>query len=242
MDTDQAAKNVIKSSVKAAGKAAIKFVKFLLHLIPLPVKLIAFGLLFALLCAYAIFYGDSEEEHTTEDTIEYMEDGYEATEDGIPTVALNGFVIGDPAYNGELVSDGTMVFPADMSYMRVTSEFGYRNQPKAGASTNHQGVDLAVPNGSNLYAAISGTVHVTNSKGGGKGIYIDTEINGVPFQVRYWHLSSQDVSEGQRIEVGDYIGKSGNTGISTGPHLHFETRVDGVAVNPRNYYDFGPIK
>lgn len=116
---------------------------------------------------------------------------------------------------------------------RVTSTFGKRKAPKKGASTNHRGVDWATATGTSVYASNSGTV----TKAGwvssyGYVVYIDHEDGK---QTRYAHLSKVLVSVGQKVKQGDRIALSGNTGNSTGPHLHFEIRVRGTPVNPFDY-------
>lgn len=100
---------------------------------------------------------------------------------------------------------------------------------------NHDGVDMAVSVGSDVLATASGTVTRAEYYGG-YGYCIDVDHGGGVFS-RYGHLSRIDVSVGQTVEQGEQIGLSGNTGNSTGPHLHFEIRVDGAAVNPLNYLD-----
>lgn len=108
-----------------------------------------------------------------------------------------------------------------------TSGFG----PRWG--TNHNGVDLAVPVGTEVYAAADGVV-VQSGWNGGYGICIDIDHgNGVV--TRYGHMSQSDVAVGQNIEQGQHIGLSGNTGNSTGPHVHFEIRIEDEAVNPMDY-------
>lgn len=116
----------------------------------------------------------------------------------------------------------------------VTSEFGPRKAPVAGASTYHNGMDYGAPEGTPVYAAASGTV-ITVSYTGARGNYIIIRHdNGL--QTLYQHLSSTCVREKQKVGRGDNIGKVGHTGISSGPHLHFEVHKNGTPVNPRNYY------
>ena len=116
---------------------------------------------------------------------------------------------------------------------RLTSGFGNRKAPTKGASTYHKGVDWATPTGTSVYASCGGTV---TKAGWGSGYgyvgYIDHEDGK---QTRYGHLSKVLVSVGQKVKQGDRIALSGNTGVSTGPHLHFEIRVNGTPVNPLKY-------
>lgn len=110
-----------------------------------------------------------------------------------------------------------------------TSAFG----PRWG--TNHNGVDLAVPEGTQVYAASDGKV-VQSGWNGGYGISICIEHkNGS--MTRYGHLSSNDVCVGDVVNQGDVIGLSGNTGNSTGPHVHFEIIIDGIPVDPMQYFE-----
>lgn len=125
----------------------------------------------------------------------------------------------------------TYIWP--VSGGRQTSGFGRRNAPKKGASTNHKGVDWAVPTGTPVRASSGGTVTKAGwGSGYGYVVYID-HVDGR--QTRYGHLSKVLVSVGQKVKQGDRIALSGNTGVSTGPHLHFEMRINGTPVNPRDY-------
>lgn len=126
----------------------------------------------------------------------------------------------------------TYIWPC---YGTISSYFGSRTAPTAGASTNHKGIDIAVSTGTSVMATSGGTVTMAGWQSGyGYVVYID-HGNGVVS--RYGHLSKILVSVGQTVSQGDVIARSGNTGNSTGPHLHFEIRVDGVAVNPLNYLE-----
>ncbi len=136
----------------------------------------------------------------------------------------------------KIVERGTIVPPTyikPISGGRLTSNFGYRKAPTKGASTYHKGVDWAVSTGTPVYASSGGTV-VKASWGSGYGnvVYINHPDGK---QTRYGHLSKILVSVGQTVKQGDLIAKSGNTGVSTGPHLHFEILVNGSQVNPLNY-------
>ncbi len=116
---------------------------------------------------------------------------------------------------------------------RLSSGFGKRKAPKKGASTFHRGVDFAIPIGTSVMASSGGTV-VRAGWGAGYGycVYIQ-HPNGM--MTRYGHLKKVLVSTGQNVRQGERIALSGNTGVSTGPHLHFEILVNGVQVNPLNY-------
>ena len=128
------------------------------------------------------------------------------------------------------VNPPTYIWPC---YGTISSYFGSRSSPTAGASTNHKGIDIAVSTGTSVMATSGGTVTVAGWQSGyGYVVYID-HGNGVVS--RYGHLSKILVSVGQTVSQGDVIARSGNTGNSTGPHLHFEIRVNGTAVNPLSY-------
>ncbi len=100
---------------------------------------------------------------------------------------------------------------------------------------NHNGIDLALPSGTPVYSACSGIV-IRSEWYSGYGMCVDIDHgNGVV--VRYAHLSEINVSDGQTVSQGEQLGLSGNTGNSTGPHLHFEIRIDDGPVNPLDYLD-----
>ena len=116
---------------------------------------------------------------------------------------------------------------------RLTSNFGKRSAPKKGASTYHKGVDWATPTGTPVYASCGGTVAKAGwGSGYGYVVYINHEDGR---QTRYGHLSKVLVSAGQKVKQGDKIALSGNTGVSTGPHLHFEILINGSQVDPLKY-------
>lgn len=126
---------------------------------------------------------------------------------------------------------------------RITSNFGARVAPKKGASTFHKGVDIGAPWGSKVQAPADGTVIYAGSndpKGYGTYIVIDHGIiNGKKVTSEYGHLSSYAVSYHQKVKQGQTIARSGNSGISTGPHLHFTVKENGTPVNPLKYVNSG---
>lgn len=138
----------------------------------------------------------------------------------------------------KIVERGTIVPPSyirPVSGGKKTSSFGRRNAPKKGASSNHKGVDWAVPTGTAVVASCGGTVVKAGwSSGYGYCVYINHPDGR---QTRYAHLSKVLVSVGQTVSQGQRIALSGNTGVSTGPHLHFEMLINGVHVNPEKYLD-----
>jgi len=119
------------------------------------------------------------------------------------------------------------------SYTKLTSPFGYRDAPTAGASSFHQGVDLAGPEGTPIYAARSGTVTIARFSNSA-GFYV-TINHGDGFSSVYMHMTTYTVSVGQHVSQGQLIGYMGSTGVSTGSHLHFGIALNGVYVNPALY-------
>lgn len=117
--------------------------------------------------------------------------------------------------------------------VRLTSSFGMRNHPISGRRRAHKGIDLAAPTGTPIHAAADGIISKA-SWYGGYGLFVSIEHGG-QIQTRYGHMSRLNVADGQRVSKGDIIGYVGTTGRSTGPHLHYEVRVNGEAVNPIPY-------
>ncbi|MDE2435735.1 MAG: M23 family metallopeptidase [Sphingomonadales bacterium] len=115
----------------------------------------------------------------------------------------------------------------------LTSGYGMRWHPVLGGRRNHKGVDLAEPVGTPVYATADGVVSRADWFSS-YGLFISLE-HGAEIQTRYGHLSRLNVAAGQAVHKGDVIGYVGTTGRSTGPHLHYEVRVAGNAVNPIPY-------
>lgn len=115
---------------------------------------------------------------------------------------------------------------------RVTSGFGMRHHPVLGFTRMHQGVDFAAPAGTPVYAAADGVVERIGPAGGYGRMIVLRHAGGT--ETRYAHLSAfaRGLKRGSRVRQGDVIGKVGSSGLATGPHLHYETIVDGQAVNP----------
>ena len=120
---------------------------------------------------------------------------------------------------------------------RITSPFGWRTHPIFKSRTFHSGVDIGGPNYGSIRASNSGRVIYTGWYGGyGKVVIIDHGIvNGRPTTTLYAHMSSIKVGNGQNVTKGQVIGLEGTTGYSTGPHCHFEVRINGKPNNPLNY-------
>lgn len=118
----------------------------------------------------------------------------------------------------------------------VSSRFGYRNSSSPNVPKNHTGIDIAVPVGTEVKSAIGGTVTLVSSVGDyGKHVKITTDDDLV---ILYAHCSSIKVKQGDVVEQGQVIALSGNTGNTTGPHLHFEIRKSGRLVNPEYVMSF----
>lgn len=118
-------------------------------------------------------------------------------------------------------------------YRRISSTFGYRKAPLAGASTNHKGMDFAAATGTPIYAAADGTVTSARYSGNAGNMIVINHGNGL--QTYYMHCSKIYVSAGTKVSKGQNIGAVGSTGNSTGPHLHFQVMSGGRPVNPMNY-------
>ncbi len=124
-----------------------------------------------------------------------------------------------------------MVWPC--SSHRVTSPFGHRDSPTAGASSYHNGIDIGAPAGSAIYAAASGTV-VSAGYSSARGFYIEIS-HGNGMKTVYMHCMALYVSAGDQVSAGQHIAAVGSTGISTGPHLHFGVMVNGSYRDPMDY-------
>lgn len=131
-----------------------------------------------------------------------------------------------------ITGNGTFTHPCP-GYTYISSEFGYREQPIEGASTNHKGMDFAAPIGTPIYAAASGTVTSASYSGNAGNMIVINHGNGL--QTYYMHCNSMYVRAGQTVSKGQNIGAVGSTGNSSGPHLHFQVMQNGTPVNPRNY-------
>lgn len=136
----------------------------------------------------------------------------------------------------KIVERGTKIPPTyikPISGGRLSSGFGRRKAPTRRASTYHKGVDWATPVGTAVMASCTGTVTRAGwGSGYGYVVYINHEDGR---QTRYGHLSKVLVKQGQTVTQGQKIALSGNTGVSTGPHIHFEILINGTQVNPFDY-------
>ncbi|QKG72683.1 M23 family metallopeptidase [Erythrobacter mangrovi] len=128
------------------------------------------------------------------------------------------------------------VEPAALEY--ISSGFGYRRDPFTGVAAMHKGLDFRGPTGTPIYAAANGVVSFVGRKSGfGKVVEIN---HGNGLMTRYAHMSAFNSKVGQKVVAGETIGAIGSTGRSTGPHLHFEVRINDRAVNPRTFLETAP--
>ena len=126
---------------------------------------------------------------------------------------------------------GKILWP--VKYGKITSKFGNRTHPVLKSVKFHRGVDIAVSVGTPVYSGIKGKVTFAGRKGNyGKLVEIERD-DGI--KVRYAHLNSIDVVTGQKVSDGEKVAETGNTGMSTGPHLHYEIIIDENPVNPLNF-------
>jgi murein DD-endopeptidase MepM/ murein hydrolase activator NlpD len=131
------------------------------------------------------------------------------------------------------LADGAIAIPSEkpVKTAEFTSGFGIRSDPFKGYAARHQGIDLAAPLGTPIYATADGMVTTAGWNNGGYGNLIKID-HGRGIETRYGHLSAILVSAGQRVVRGQQIARMGSTGRSTGSHLHYEVRIDDHAVNP----------
>ncbi len=128
---------------------------------------------------------------------------------------------------------GTGVLGYPVASPTITSGYGYRTHPIFGGRRLHAGMDLRAPTGTPILAAAAGTVVAAGYRGGyGNAVVID---HGGSLATLYAHQSRLAVSAGEQVARGQVVGAAGTTGNSTGPHLHFEVRVEGTPVDPANY-------
>jgi murein DD-endopeptidase MepM/ murein hydrolase activator NlpD len=136
------------------------------------------------------------------------------------------------ANTGRKYIGGKMLWPTPSS-VNITSPFGKRMHPVLGYARMHAGIDIGAGYGASILASNNGTVRLAGWQGGyGNTVIID---HGGGITSLYGHCSYLLVKEGQKVKIGEIIAKVGSTGISTGPHAHFEIRVNGDPVDPLNY-------
>ena len=140
-----------------------------------------------------------------------------------------------PSDSSQILSTAGLISPVGSNWRAlVTSEFGPRIDPINGKATVHTGIDLGIPTGTQVHAAKDGTVSKVAWDPDGYGNYLMIDHGG-GLVTLYGHCSQIIAHVGQAVKAGDVVALSGNTGHSTGSHLHFEVRINGKAVNPRGY-------
>ena len=144
--------------------------------------------------------------------------------------AINGQVSSSLADTGS--ASIPMLVPVTSS-RAMSSNFGMRVHPVLGGYRMHRGIDLPASTGTPIHATADGVIHRADWFGG-YGLCVEIE-HGANLETRYGHMSRIAVAEGQHVHKGDVIGYVGSTGRSTGPHLHYEVRIAGEAVNPVPY-------
>lgn len=150
--------------------------------------------------------------------------------DFLGTPSTGGAASAAPAANAKDAGGG-WTNPIGGNY-KVTSGFGPRKAPTAGASTQHKGIDLAAPLNTPILAAKAGTVSISKDEATGYGKWIEIKHDDGT-KSRYGHLNSRAVQVGAKVSAGQEIGKMGSTGTSTGSHLHFEVfNAQGQQVDP----------
>lgn len=171
-----------------------------------------------------------EKEYNAAKAAEYA--AYMATYTTVPPVTTDSG--GGTTSSAPVVGSSNWLRPC--AYVKVSSPFGPRTSPTAGASSYHQGIDLAGAAGTPIYASRTGRVTLatySNSAG-----YYVTINHGDGFSSIYMHMTNFVVSAGQAVSAGQLIGYMGSTGISTGNHLHFGIAMNGAYVNPASYLSF----
>lgn len=166
----------------------------------------------------------------------------------IPLIVMLILVSAFPAFHAatDAAGNGMFASPFGKTPYTVTSEFGMRIDPITGQITYHDGYDVCAVTGegSPLFAVYDGTIISTHDGAGsttGYGSYVILRVDAEELEeeitVLYGHLSGFVVRAGDQVQTGQLIGFEGNTGKSTGPHLHFEVRLDGEAIDGKLYWD-----
>lgn len=148
-------------------------------------------------------------------------------------------IINIPAM-GSYASNGMLALRPITSSARMSSGFGYRIHPVTGKSQFHKGMDFAAPIGTPIYATGNGVV-TFSGWGTGYGRYVEVD-HGNGTVTRYAHTSANYVNVGDTVYANQQIAAVGNTGRSTGAHLHYEVRQNGQAVNPQTYLAMAPAR
>lgn len=183
----------------------------------------------------AIAEAEAEAEETLQEAIRKRaaEEAANNAANNANSGAASGGASGGGTSGGSATSLSDLQWPVP-SCTLITSRFGYRVAPTAGASTYHGGLDIGAGMGASIVAAGAGDVIYAGANGGyGNCVMID---HGNGIVTVYAHMSSIGVSYGQYVTAGQYIGAVGSTGISSGPHCHFEIRINGAQTDPAAYF------
>ncbi|MCV0383006.1 MAG: M23 family metallopeptidase [Erythrobacter sp.] len=167
-------------------------------------------------------------------SVRHVQPGVSVTRDGSDRQFQELFASWEKTENPAPAASAVSV-PSQMPLenARLSSNFGMRTHPVLGGLRGHKGIDLAAASGTPVYATADGYVSKAEWFSS-YGNYISIE-HGADMQTRFAHLSGYEVKAGDRVRKGDLIGYVGSTGRSTGPHLHYEVRVAGLAVDPTPY-------
>ena len=157
-----------------------------------------------------------------------LEDAMARTTPGGDLSATAGTGMPAPRVYSPYLPEGSSSFVLDPE--RVSSAYGTRKDPIAGDTRVHQGIDIPLATGVAVRSVKGGTVIESDTRGGYGNTVVVDHGNGVT--TRYAHLSKLGVSVGDKVTTGQAVGKAGQTGRATGPHLHLEVRKDGVAIDP----------
>lgn len=189
-----------------------------------------------------LVFNPSDGENASEPASEYIVSSFETENDETGETVAVGEIIGDGSGGGDIGEkeaikgtsfsaykiSGAPVIPVPSP--RVTSKFGYRTNPVSGKYGFHTGIDLAVREGTPISAVFFGTVEETGENDVWGKYVLLKHSDGL--ETYYCHMNEIYAEEGAVIRQGETIGTVGTTGWSTGPHLHFEVRIDGIRVDP----------
>ena len=170
--------------------------------------------------------------------IEAYKAQYEASEAQAAEIAkqIDEMVAALEAQNKLIAGTGSLIWPLP-GYSYGDADYGPRLHPILGYARPHNGEDIAAPSGTPILAADGGSVIVSGYDPGGYGNYVSIS-HGNGYVTLYGHMSSRAVSVGATVTQGQVIGYVGSTGLSSGPHLHYEVRVNGSYTDPKSYYSF----